>query len=333
LKKFVSTYLSWARVRIIAEYVAIILLFWHLLPEHLVENWKENGLAAMLLLGVCLILALVINMLDQKKAETKRVRLEAELKDLQRMAAYTEIFRLLNEGFSQLHNGLRSELAKEELKMAFKDFCTKLSYAFEKITGTECHVCIKIPLQISSGRHSHSGSKTKNKLTNLKAHTFVRDSLRGYRDKVDAMKISHLITENSDYEYIFNNINSQKARYYFSNSLPAVLVYKNTSFLAGGEQSNSLYFRESVPLDQRRREWPLHYRSCITVPICPGINSQQETATLIGFLCVDSIEENVFNEKVDPEIICGCADGLYNPLKMYIEQYYIKSPNYDRNNP
>ena len=42
-------------IRIGAEYVAIVVLFLHLLPEQFLEKWKENGVASIVLLGVTLL--------------------------------------------------------------------------------------------------------------------------------------------------------------------------------------------------------------------------------------------------------------------------------------
>ena len=71
----------------------------------------------------------------------------------------------------------------------------------------------------------------------------------------------------------------------------------------------------SNSLDEREKNWPLHYKSVIVVPICPSIEDQRSTNSLLGFLTIDSDKKNIFVEEIDAEILSGCADGIYNALK------------------
>ena len=314
-----------AWIRIGAEYVAIILLFFEFIPKDSVSKWKESGLLSILLIGVCLIISLINNFRNDNKNEKREVEFTNEknsyhkqIKELKKAASYTLMFPLLNKAFSELHNTMRGDLTAEEFRGAFKDFCTQLSYAFEKVSNCKCHVCIKIP--VKTGNNSH-------KITKLKAITLVRDTIRVKRDIVDNSKIDHYFNLNTDFDFIFNNIKSEKGRYFFSNSLPSENNYKNSSFLNFGDSPT--FFHENASLEEKRRDWPLSYMSGITVPICPGINQQRGTSTLFGFLCIDSTEENAFDKSIDPEIICGCADGIYNPLKLYIEKFILKKQNHE----
>ena len=146
--------INWYWVRVTAEYVGVILLFVHLIPDNIISSWKSNGLAAIILLGTCLILSLRNNSSQSNKYSALELEREGEIKNndqlknkLAKADAYKEMFSLLNKAFSELHNIMRSDFSKERFKEAFKNFCTKLSYGFEKITDNKCHVCIKIQLK------------------------------------------------------------------------------------------------------------------------------------------------------------------------------------------
>lgn len=330
---------TWSWLRIGAEYVAVIILFTHFLPVSLVEKWKENGLLAICFLGICMIIALISNYLltvkfqrglDQersyfKEKEAAFQKKESEqnvlFEDLQRKAKYADVFPRLNKAFSSLHNAERSDISstnEQKFKEAFKDFCTTLSQVFTNLTGHECHVCIKIP--IKTGNNNKKADK-------LKAKTLVRDSLILNRDEIDGKtNIDHLLSKNTDFEYIFQNIQTEKGRYFFCNDLPQEKGYKNTSFLAYGQSIT--FFHENASATERENDWPLKYRATVNAAVCPGITEQRNSGTLVGFLCVDSPNKNVFIQAYDAEIISGCADGLYNPLKKYIETYLTqKKPN------
>ena len=321
--KITKTFLSWVRVG--AEYAALILLLFHLLPEQLVEKAKENGLAAIILLGVSLIVSLIFRYLTESelKAEINNEkeisnRLSNEIlnqqetnKNLERQAVYGKVFPILNQAFSQLHDTIRTDLTETEFRHAFQDFCTKLASTFDIITSSKCHVCIKIPIV---------PKKNLSKSSKLKAVTLVRDAIRVKRDGIDSQNIDHWFNSNTDFEHIFLNIQSEKGRYFFSNNLASLHEYKNSSFLSKGENP---YFHSKSTVEEREKDWPLSYRSSIASAICPGIAKQRSVGTLFGFLCLDCEDKDRFDENVDPEIIAGCADGLYNPLYTFINKFMI----------
>ena len=327
----------WTWLRVGAEYIAIVILFSHFLPPSLIENWRENGVLAIFFLGICLLIVLIFNFiitmrfrkeLENKQAELtdkelffakKEAELMIELKELNRKARYADVFPHLNKAFSSLHDAERepiNDASEQNFRAAFRDFCTTLAQVFQHLTGVkECHVCIKIP--IKTGNNNRKPEK-------VKAKTLVRDAIVLNRDEVDGKVIDHILSKNTDFEYIFNNIQTEQGRYFFCNNLPAKTPYKNTSFLAFG--TSITYFHDNASIEEREKDWPLKYRAAINAAVCPGITQQRNTGTLVGFLCVDSPNKDVFIEKFDAEIISGCADGLYNPLKKFLENYYTKKP-------
>lgn len=297
-------------------------IFFKIMPN----EWNINGVLWFVFISISLIIALISNLINTityrndvkakdesfKKQvdqyEAKLLKLENELCENERFARYSKFFPHLNKAFSEMHNTVRAENLDVTLhKDAFKEFCTKLSQIFTTVKGVECHVCIKI-ISIEG--------KNNNKIDKLLATTFVRDLLILNRDSIDDMKIKHQISNNTDFKYIFNNINSEKGRYFFSNNLAAIPYYRNTSFLKKIQDLSSL---DNLSLEEKEKKWPLEYFSTINAPICPGITSQRSNSTLLGFLCIDSKQKDVFNENVDAEIISGCADGLYNSLVIFKE--------------
>jgi hypothetical protein len=108
-------------------------------------------------------------------------------------------------------------------------------------------------------------------------------------------------------------------RYFLGNNLPSDGSYKNSSI----ESSHKYYPGEDdTRLEKifkylnRRRNWPLKYKSTLVVPIYPLVRESNEDNTQpIGFLCVDSRSRRTFNRGYDLDIMRGVADGLYYYLK------------------
>lgn len=331
--KFRLYFLPWltSGIHIAVSVIALM----HIVPK----VWNETGIAAIVFLGISLLLSITVNLIiivNIKKdlAEQKRYYsdisteqqekisyLEQQVLDDERYKRYSKIFEFLNIGFSHIHNALRmgGKIDERDYKQALGEFCNKLSLAFEHVTSMKCHVCIKIIKQ---------STKVPTKTKKRTAVTLIRDSLHNNRDEIDRNNsLEHVIEQNSDYEHIFNNIGTKKGRCFFSNDLARIEGYKNTSFLKFDPLSVT-YFHAGTSFEIKSTEWPLEYRSVICAAICPGIAEQKNTNSLIGFLCIDCKDENIFNESIDTEILCGCADGLYNSLFKFLELFTYKSqPN------
>lgn len=311
-------------VRILGDIIALGLWFFHLIPEEYTKTGEggslnQNGLVAIILIGIALIVSIISNIvlrisfkkehnLTNTQNEKKTEILNDEIRQLKdqidqekilglRNKRYVEVFQQLKSINSHIHNIIRSaEYTKSALAEKFKDYCNSLSKLFTSIVDQECHVSVKI--------FTWENEK-------LIIRTFARDKLKLERTEVDhKLAIEHTIEHNTDYQHIFANF--EKEGYYFlCNDLVSHEHYMNTSFLLHGET----HMFTSRSLMEREEKWPLKYKSTIVVPICPSIFEERKLDNVIGFLCVDCASKDAFKEDIDLEILFGCADLIYNPLK------------------
>ncbi len=330
LKSFIRRYFSPWGLQLL-HVVAFILLISHIVPEDLIKEWKKEGYLALFFLTSGLIVALIINLwlyvlnrrdLEEKENNFKSIReelkgkisfLDKSLKIQERKIRYSEIFGILNYAFSELHNSIRiKENSKEAHLNAFKNFCTKVSQAFETVTQEKCHVCIKLVTKKSK--------KSSEKKSNFIVRTFVRDNLNTHRQMMDKNNdIEHRLADNTGINYIFENIRTEKGRFFFSNNLASIEDYSNPSFLRHG---NSLtYFPPNTSINEKEEKWPLQYLSVIKTPICLGIANSKTESILLGILAIDCEKKDIFINGIDTEILSGCADGLFNPLINYLELF------------
>ena len=138
------------------------------------------------------------------------------------------------------------------------------------------------------------------------------------RGRSNSGKVQHFFHLNTDFEYIFTNINSRKV-VIFLVIIYQMQNYKNSSFLNHGESHT--YFHENTSI-RKRKDWPLHYKSCIVAPICPGIAEQRNTSTLVGFLCIDSEYENIFDESIDPKLFVDALMGFIIRLNFILRNLF-----------
>ena len=179
--------------------------------------------------------------------------------------------------------------------------CDHVAASFSLITGTSCSASIKII----------TWDEDKEKNTKLKAITFCRDRHSAKRRENEKPDTKHWLDENTDFIAILSNIESPGGRYFFSNQLPFLSDYKNTSF---GLYSTP--YAGQVPLFKdiiRAWKWPLPYKSCIVVPICPSYS--RKMSNLVGFLCIDAGKIGAFKKEYDVDLLSGVADGIYNVMK------------------
>lgn len=215
---------------------------------------------------------------------------------------YSDIFGELNVGFSELHQIDRHDAPSIELiiqKLGF--LCDNLSTAFSLINDRKIGVCIKVltfkgrrPMVTTLVRDRYS--KSKNRKTGT------------------ADNIEHYIELNSDFQFIWDNIDSQNVEksYYHEKHLPTCKDYKNTRLNSNWKSKTTKW----GILDNfiRRKLWPLPYRSTLVVPIVPLVANEQNQKAIRGFLCLDSTSEGQFNPSVDVDILKGISDGLYNKI-------------------
>lgn len=221
-----------------------------------------------------------------------------------RRIGYSEVFEELNYGFTKLHSIDRlqeEELSAKEIKDRLKNMCTHISNAFKEINGYHNGVCIKL---ISFGTEGRA-----------KVITLCRDEKSSHTRPVGkGDSIKHWLSENSDFQFIYDNIEgeSDNVGYFINNNLPLSYDYSNTRL-----NCHKNWPPPKIPFFNiilRLIFWPLKYRSTIVVPIIPlGIDGRTKEK-LRGFLCIDAPKFYSFNEQYDVEILRGISDGLYNKI-------------------
>lgn len=212
-----------------------------------------------------------------------------------RSSKYGPCVELISEGFAEIHKFERTDPTDiSEGVRACERLCTCVGKAFTNITGTVCHVSVKV---LSLDEHDQANP-------DVKILTFCRDSYPG-RKIARSSNAGNFVKDNTDFLEVLNNFERRGARYFFSNKLPVLYGYRNSSF----EHYKKL---ESHFWLMRIWRWPLPYRSTIVVPICPA--DDPDKGSLIGFLCVDSKSMFAFKKDYDVALLTGIAEGLYNVL-------------------
>jgi len=314
------TFVEWFRA--VVEVIALIVLFFHLIPEAWLEEEKKGGVLAIWFLGSITLLTILTNYIiyyEYRRDLSKRENVFNEQLNAaiinkvsqERKAKYADVFPILNKGFKELHNTLRKETSASN-DYAFKEFCQMLSMAFKQVTDKECHVCIKV--SILPKEVLEHPEANKDELKKVKVKTYVRSSSVKEREKTDVKtiekKVEHLISQNTDFEEIcFNG-----GEVFFCNNLCEITDYKNTSLISLGVNKTGVTNHEDVSVETREKKWKLDYKSVIVAPIMPSIQESEQDKAIVGFLCVDCEEKEVFLKEIDSHIIQGCADGIYNPF-------------------
>ena len=219
-----------------------------------------------------------------------------------RKVKYADIFQDINIGFSQLHAiGRNEEPSAEIIIQKLTLLCDNVSKAFERIYETNVGVCVKF-LRLENEK--------------LLVQTLVRDNVSKMNGRKTGTsdETKHWIEGNSDFHFIYKNLKSTSIKgYYFEPKLPTREDYENTNLPDNWlpeKMRNMVFFKNFV----RRRCWPLSYRSTLIVPIVPLNADDQTQDALRGFLCLDSPDEDVFNSRVDVDILKGVSDGFYNQI-------------------
>lgn len=211
----------------VLEVIAFILLFSKLIPEPWLETAKATGWALFILLGFSVLTLLVINFLltfgyarevarrdiefsekiegVQKDLNQKNADILKENRLLEKKARYADIIPMLTVAFQNLHNAVRKDHDdKTKYHESFTICCESLEKAFTKITGYDCHVCIKMTVFPSNQIPSYR--KLEKDTDNIKVRTYCRSSsYSSTRSQIDQRDITHLIIENTDFESIFKN--------------------------------------------------------------------------------------------------------------------------------
>ncbi len=202
---------------------------------------------------------------------------------LYKESIYGDAIIFLKDAFSRIHWLRKVEnITDEQFKTVMVFMCEKLKEIYDRKTKSVCSVSIKVPIEASVS----ANTEVKNLCRNNDA--LDRDTEK-YRDS------KHYIFGNTCYNSILTNITKNKRAklFYINNDIEGSVDYENTS--------KDCYKDEKLP-----------YKSELVVPILPLHNDEEKVYSILGFLCIDSNEKNVFDTKYDLAILQGVADGIYD---------------------
>lgn len=206
---------------------------------------------------------------------------------------YGEAIIYLKDSFGKIHFLRKDDnLNEETLKNSLAHFCQQLKLFYDKKTQSKCSVSIKVFQNIVEYENA----------ANAKLYNLCRDKDALYRDTEIYKKQNHSVFNNTCFRYVLTKITSGKTSnnlHYLNNDLVKAKDYQNTSWAIHQKKDS-------------KDMWELPYRSELVVPIIPLENLTDKKYQLIGFICVDSDETEVFNEKYDSALIQGVADGIYD---------------------
>jgi len=227
---------------------------------------------------------------------------------------YKKAYAIINKAFAVVNELFEDEHKINDLPScihSFELFCTHISDTFKLLTNRKCAACIKIFEQTPN--------------LDICTITFSRDSesiASGNRVNPEDDKTNHYLRENTDFKYIFENIDKsdEEYKYYFSNTLPLEDFYLNTRL-----DSSKYPPKCKIPIIKeilRCYKWHLPYRSTITVPITLFSNRRINEGKIAGYLCVDSPRMRAFDKTHDTQILRGIADGIYSSIRKINEIHF-----------
>ena len=184
---------------------------------------------------------------------------------------------------------------EDDIKDVTQKILNSVAYCFSFTSGKNCRATI---IELKS---------------NFELEVVARDDLSEIKAKSRTKK--HKLEDNTDFENLWYAINGC-SRYYLNNNIIRSWLnhkYKNSSLLEEGEPETKSIFGFSYV-----KNWPLSYRSVLILPIryISKFSPPNETQTVAnwdyyGFLCIDSISKNSFDERYSPELGAIFADMLY----------------------
>lgn len=191
-------------------------------------------------------------------------------------------------------------------------FCNQTREVFKQTIKEKCEISVSIKLHVCDEKEEDIDPRIA---------TLSRDSNGARNREVSFARDSkHLVSKNTCYEHFYvqkqgakTRIKTNSKKYYLNNNLISDIKYKNSSFDSVEDKSVA----SSTDKKYREGNWPLDYRAELVFPIRKDNTSGEESASLIGFLCIDCDKTDVFNEKLHTVIGSGVAISIYNILKAF----------------
>lgn len=196
---------------------------------------------------------------------------------------YGEAIILLKDSFGEAHYYRKTPGYDEESFMkSMMVLCNNLKTIFDSTTKSNCSVSIKVPV-------SDDVISPSTELKNL-----TRDVSCKSRDTDDYNDKKHTIIGNTAFSNCLNKVITNKTeRFYVNNNVNNQDNYENTS--------KDCYENGILP-----------YNSELVYPITPLKSVDNTDFNCHGFICIDSQNENAFENRYGPAILEGVADGIYD---------------------
>lgn len=264
------------------DYIILILSFLGSVAS-IVSYFNQNitieALVAICFLGGLLLLSMIHDWYYTNK--------------FRRRTNYINLFSEINTAYSQIRDVEIHDV--QEATNYLMTYCESVSNVFTSIKGNRVGVCVKLLIDDNNSAYLYTQardnySKTHNRKTG------------------SADKTVHLLESNSDFSFIYKNLDSdlEDSSYFCSQNLLNESGYRNSRL--------NDWNLKKIPLMPnwliKRFTWPLPYKSTIVVPIFPLNRDLQSKEKLRGFLCIDSAKTNIFNMPEDKEILRGMAAEL-----------------------
>lgn len=197
---------------------------------------------------------------------------------------YGEAIIVLAEGFAKVHHHRKNVSPNaQNIIDTLIIVCSCVKKIFDAKTGSKCSVSIKVLT---------SNVLIDENVINPEAEiiTLCRDEDSLSSRNSNGKKVKHNIFSNSCFNHILDNIGKPKGKYYLNNNLPGDTSYRSTTFEIYGKLPD-----DCIDEKERTKKWTLPFMSEIVVPITPMIENNHNKNEMIGYLCVDCLEKNVFN--------------------------------------
>lgn len=207
-----------------------------------------------------------------------------------------DAIKYLNDAYADIHDLERiSNATQRDYLQALEKICNVLKRIFDRKTGLDCSVSIKLAVSIDD-------LCQVDPLQTFQFKNICRDSEHYERNNEKYNAVVHTLVKNTPYTECLINLGKANNKYaYINNNIPASQGYLNSS---------SEVYRHGLP-----------YKSELVYPIIPikRASSKNNYSDFLGFVCIDCPEINQFDaDKYDIPLIEGVVDAIYNSI------YFLK---------
>jgi len=249
-----------------------------------------------------------------------------------RKAKYAEISSNLHEvqhAIRDAHNKIREKLISqlhpqntgtssspnnkiEDIKAIAKhDLIAILSQVvaiFTITSSVNCRASIKLIGKIKDD----AGAKDSGGIDNLCVLTLARDNTSGHQcskkdEEEEKNRGNHSVQENTDYTLLIQG----KLRYFFSGDISGYQNYLNSSKdYWERHRPLNMWIGNKLPFLRSHTIGSVYpYASVMTLPI-----RKEHSEAPLGFLCIDSMSKNCFNERYDIHLAASISDSIAHLL-------------------